>query len=240
MTEHLQIVIADDNYLVREGTRQLLEASGEVTVQAAVGSAPELLDAVRRRCPDAGADRHPDAGAGRGQRRPGAGHGGHRRRARDQNVAAACRRRDLVAVRGRVLRVRAVPQRHRRPGVPAQGPRRRPGPAAQRAARGRGRRLGHRPSGGRCPGQPARPAAVLASGQAQSSGARRATRDGAGPRQRGHRPGAAPVGVLSREARQRDLHQAGPGQRAAGAPACRGRAHVPARRRPQPRQSPGG
>src|ERR1700727_779415 len=53
MTEHLQIVIADDNYLVREGTRQLLEASGEVTVQAAVGSAPELLDAVRRRCPDA-------------------------------------------------------------------------------------------------------------------------------------------------------------------------------------------
>ena len=50
MTEHLQIVIADDNYLVREGTRQLLEASG---VQAAVGSAPELLDAVRRRRPDA-------------------------------------------------------------------------------------------------------------------------------------------------------------------------------------------
>jgi DNA-binding NarL/FixJ family response regulator len=53
MTEHLQIVIADDNYLVREGTRQLLEASGEVTVQAAVGSAPELLDAVQRRRPDA-------------------------------------------------------------------------------------------------------------------------------------------------------------------------------------------
>jgi len=53
MTEHLQIVIADDNYLVREGTRQLLEASGEVTVQAAVGSANELLDAVRRRRPDA-------------------------------------------------------------------------------------------------------------------------------------------------------------------------------------------
>jgi DNA-binding NarL/FixJ family response regulator len=53
MTEHLQVVIADDNYLVREGTRQLLEASGEVTVQAAVGSAPELLDAVRRRSPDA-------------------------------------------------------------------------------------------------------------------------------------------------------------------------------------------
>jgi DNA-binding NarL/FixJ family response regulator len=49
----LRIVIADDNYLVREGTRRLLEDSGEVTVQAAVGSAPELLDAVRRCRPDA-------------------------------------------------------------------------------------------------------------------------------------------------------------------------------------------
>jgi len=42
----LRIVIADDNYLVREGTRRLLEDSGEVTVQAAVGSAAVLLDAV--------------------------------------------------------------------------------------------------------------------------------------------------------------------------------------------------
>ena len=49
----LRIVIADDNYLVREGTRRLLEDSGEVTVQAAVGSAAELLDAVGRLRPDA-------------------------------------------------------------------------------------------------------------------------------------------------------------------------------------------
>jgi DNA-binding NarL/FixJ family response regulator len=53
MTDQLRIVIADDNYLVREGTRRLLEDSGQVTVQAAVGSAPELLDAVRRARPDA-------------------------------------------------------------------------------------------------------------------------------------------------------------------------------------------
>jgi DNA-binding NarL/FixJ family response regulator len=53
MGEPLRIVIADDNYLVREGTRRLLEDSGQVTVQAAVGSAPELLDAVRRARPDA-------------------------------------------------------------------------------------------------------------------------------------------------------------------------------------------
>jgi DNA-binding NarL/FixJ family response regulator len=49
----LRILIADDNYLVREGARRLLEDSGEVVVQAAVGSAPELLDAVRRMRPDA-------------------------------------------------------------------------------------------------------------------------------------------------------------------------------------------
>ena len=63
----LRIVIADDNYLVREGTRRLLEDSGEVTVLAAVGSAPELLDAVRRQAPDAVLTdiRMPQDGAGR-------------------------------------------------------------------------------------------------------------------------------------------------------------------------------
>jgi DNA-binding NarL/FixJ family response regulator len=53
MAEPLRIVIADDNYLVREGTRRLLEDSGQVTVQAAVGSAPELIDAVHHARPDA-------------------------------------------------------------------------------------------------------------------------------------------------------------------------------------------
>ena len=53
MADPLRIVIADDHYLVREGTRRLLEDSGQVTVQAAVGSAPELLDAVHRARPDA-------------------------------------------------------------------------------------------------------------------------------------------------------------------------------------------
>jgi DNA-binding NarL/FixJ family response regulator len=53
MPEVLRVVIADDNYLVREGTRRLLEDSGEVTVLAAVGSAPELLDATGRTRPDA-------------------------------------------------------------------------------------------------------------------------------------------------------------------------------------------
>jgi CheY-like chemotaxis protein len=39
MPEPLRIVMADDNYLVREGTRRLLEDSGDVVVAAAVGSA---------------------------------------------------------------------------------------------------------------------------------------------------------------------------------------------------------
>ena len=52
MPEPLRIVTADDNYLVREGVRRLLEDSG-VVVEAAVGSAPELLDAVGRLRPAA-------------------------------------------------------------------------------------------------------------------------------------------------------------------------------------------
>jgi DNA-binding NarL/FixJ family response regulator len=52
MPEPLRLVIADDNYLVREGTRRLLEDSGEVIVAAAVGTAGELVDAVARTRPD--------------------------------------------------------------------------------------------------------------------------------------------------------------------------------------------
>jgi DNA-binding NarL/FixJ family response regulator len=53
MAEGLRVVIAEDNYLVREGTRQLLQASGQVEVVAAVGTAEELLHAVERLRPDA-------------------------------------------------------------------------------------------------------------------------------------------------------------------------------------------
>ena len=53
MPDRLRVVIAEDNYLVREGTRRLLEDSGEVEVLAAVGNAEELLDAVDRLHPQA-------------------------------------------------------------------------------------------------------------------------------------------------------------------------------------------
>lgn len=49
----IRVVIADDHYLVREGTRQLLEASGEVEVLATVADGEQLRDAVDRLRPDA-------------------------------------------------------------------------------------------------------------------------------------------------------------------------------------------
>jgi DNA-binding NarL/FixJ family response regulator len=53
MADRLRVVLAEDNYLVREGTRRLLEDSGEIDVVAAVGNAEELRDAVRRFAPQA-------------------------------------------------------------------------------------------------------------------------------------------------------------------------------------------
>lgn len=44
----LRVAVADDHYLVREGLRQLLELGGEIEVVAGVGTAVELLAAVRR------------------------------------------------------------------------------------------------------------------------------------------------------------------------------------------------
>ena len=48
MTIPIRVILADDHYLVREGTRQLLELGGEVTVVAAAADDVELLAAVQR------------------------------------------------------------------------------------------------------------------------------------------------------------------------------------------------
>lgn len=53
MPKRLRVVIAEDNYLVREGTRRLLEDSDQVHVVAAVSDAAELLQAVDTLRPDA-------------------------------------------------------------------------------------------------------------------------------------------------------------------------------------------
>lgn len=49
----LRVVVADDNYLVREGVRQVLELGGEVEVVDSVGEVAALLAAVERTRPDA-------------------------------------------------------------------------------------------------------------------------------------------------------------------------------------------
>jgi len=49
----VKVVIAEDHYLVREGTRRLLESSGEVEVVAAVERTETLLEAVERLRPNA-------------------------------------------------------------------------------------------------------------------------------------------------------------------------------------------
>ena len=53
MTRRLKVVIAEDHYLLREGTRQLLETSGVIEVLAAVGDAVALHEALERLTPDA-------------------------------------------------------------------------------------------------------------------------------------------------------------------------------------------
>lgn len=52
MCERVRVVLADDHYLVREGTRQLLELDGSVAVVATCGDVPSLLRAVEQERPD--------------------------------------------------------------------------------------------------------------------------------------------------------------------------------------------
>jgi DNA-binding NarL/FixJ family response regulator len=52
MGERLRVVIAEDHYLVREGTRRALEDSGVIEVLAGVGNPDELEAAVARLEPD--------------------------------------------------------------------------------------------------------------------------------------------------------------------------------------------
>lgn len=53
MSDRLRVIIAEDHFLVREGTRRLLEETGEVEVVATAGTADELLIQVDRQHADA-------------------------------------------------------------------------------------------------------------------------------------------------------------------------------------------
>jgi DNA-binding NarL/FixJ family response regulator len=52
VADRLRVVLADDHYLVREGTRSLLEDTGQVDVVATAADADQLLIAVARHHPD--------------------------------------------------------------------------------------------------------------------------------------------------------------------------------------------
>lgn len=49
----MKVVIAEDHYLVREGTRRLLDSADDIDVVAAVENATTLIEAVERLEPDA-------------------------------------------------------------------------------------------------------------------------------------------------------------------------------------------
>jgi len=53
MSERLRVVLAEDNILVREGTKMLLQATGEIEVVGAAGSADEARELVEQQRPDA-------------------------------------------------------------------------------------------------------------------------------------------------------------------------------------------
>lgn len=53
MTERIKVIVVDDHYLVREGTRRLLDSSGVVDVVATLPDALQLEEAVARLLPDA-------------------------------------------------------------------------------------------------------------------------------------------------------------------------------------------
>jgi DNA-binding NarL/FixJ family response regulator len=52
VSQPLRVVVADDSFLVRDGTARLLSAGNDVLVVAAVSDAPSLLGAVDEHCPD--------------------------------------------------------------------------------------------------------------------------------------------------------------------------------------------
>ncbi|MGH3519232.1 MAG: response regulator transcription factor [Haloechinothrix sp.] len=92
MSEPIDVVLADDSYLVREGVRRLLEDCGAVRVLAGVGSASDLLDAVSRL-----RHRHPHF--------TGLRYGGHRGGARYPRTARLGGGGGALAVRRRGLRL---------------------------------------------------------------------------------------------------------------------------------------
>src|SRR5690606_8281699 len=130
------------------------------------------------------------------------------------------------------VRARAVRQRHRRAGVPVEGPGGRTRRARGGAAGGGRRPGGDRPADRGGAGQPGRAGRRLGARVADPAGDRGAAADGRRPCQRRHHEGPGAVGVGGREAHQLDLRKVGAGTGAGDPPSGGGRAGVPAAGRP--------
>ena len=61
----MNVLIADDQQLVRAGFRAILETAPDITVVGEAGDGLAAVDLARRRQPGRRADGHPDAGHGR-------------------------------------------------------------------------------------------------------------------------------------------------------------------------------
>ena len=56
-----RVVLAEDNFLVREGVRGMLATAASVEVVASCGDLAEALEAIDEPAAGRGADRHPNA-----------------------------------------------------------------------------------------------------------------------------------------------------------------------------------
>ena len=172
----MRVVIADDSYLIREGTRRLLEDSGQVEVVSSVGSGPELVDAVHRLGPEAVLTdiRMPPAGS--------VGQTGAPERPSMEGIAAAHAIKSAHPSIGVVVLSQYLDASYAfellRNGANGMAYllKDRIGDLDRLlyALRGRHRGLGHRPARRRRPGGPAHARGQLTSGHAQSPRARRA------------------------------------------------------------------
>ena len=133
----LRVVLAEDNYLVREGVQRLLDDGDDVEVVATAASAPELLKRVRETEPDAVLT---DIRMPPGNRMDGIEVA---LLLRQERPRVWCRR--SLAACGCRLCPSAVRPGHRKSGLPAQGADRQPG-RARRCVAVRGQRwLSRRP-----------------------------------------------------------------------------------------------
>ncbi|WP_422678137.1 response regulator [Blastococcus brunescens] len=142
----LRLVVADDNYLVREGVRRLLDEGDDVETVGTAASAPELLLRVRELQPDVVLTdiRMPPSFTTDGIA------AAVRVRAEHSGVGVVVLSQHADASYAAAL-FAAGTGGHRRAGLPAQGPGRRPRRAGARATgRARGR-VGGRPPGRRRP-----------------------------------------------------------------------------------------